>query len=142
MHTNMGFYNVSQLFKLLKICSKNNYSRISIKTSSEECFELKANEPISKNIYEFLESLVEFKTETTEEHIIIKINIKEDFNRKKRMFNKKFEYRNELNQFANCLFIDNGEQFSIIDEVLEDENYIRVQVPKYFYKYLSNNVPL
>lgn len=142
MNKNMGFYNVSQLFKLLKICSKNNYSRMSIKTSSEECFDLIANEPISKNIYEFLESLVEFKHETTEEHIIIKINIKEDFDYKKKRFIKKFEYRNELNQFANCLFIDNGERFSIIDEVLEDENYIRVQVPKYFYRYLYNNVPL
>lgn len=38
MIKNKGFYNVSQLFKRLKIFSKNNYSRISIKTSSEECF--------------------------------------------------------------------------------------------------------
>ena len=127
MIKNKGFYNVSQLFSLLKICSKNNYSMISIKTSSDEYFELKANEPISKNIDEFLESLLEFPYKTTEGHLTIKINIREDFDYKKMMLTKKFEFKNELKQLANCLFIDNGEQFCIIDEVLEDENFIRVE---------------
>lgn len=127
MIKNKGFYNVSQLFSLLKICSKNNYSMISIKTSSDEYFELKANEPISKNIDEFLESLLEFPYKTTEGHLTIKINIREDFDYKKMMSTKKFEFKNELKQLANCLFIDNGEQFCIIDEVLEDENFIRVE---------------
>lgn len=89
-------YNVSQLFNLLKIYSKNNYSKISIKTSSDEYFELKVNEPISQNIDEFLESLLEFPYRTTEENVTITMNISEDFDYKKMMFVKKFESKNEL----------------------------------------------
>lgn len=144
MIKNKDFYNISQLFNLLKICSKNNYSMISIKTSSDEYFELKANEPISKNIDEFLESLLKFPHKITEEHVTIKIINDEyvDYSTLKRT--EKYKFIKELNQLSECIFIDNGKHYHIIDEIIGNEHSdcLSVKVTSYFFGYLILNSPL
>lgn len=142
MNKNFNLYNVAELIKLLNICSKNNYSMISIKKTYYECFELQSNQPISKNIGYFLASLSLFPSKAMGEHVFIKILINDYSDSTNSESKEKFKYIKELDQLTQCLFTNNGETFHIIEKLINTEDFIGVRVTKYFFEYLSNNIHL
>lgn len=142
MNKNFNLYNVEELIKLLKICSKNNYSLISTKRTYYDCFELQSNQPISKNMDCFLASLLLFPRKTIGEYVFIKIIINDYSDSTNFESNEKFKYIKELDQLTQCLFTDNGETFHIIEKLINTEDFIGVKVTKYFFEYLSNNIHL
>ncbi|MDB2158987.1 hypothetical protein PMX22_04155 [Clostridium butyricum] len=142
MNKNFNLYNVEELIKLLKICSKNNYSMISTKRTYYDCFELQSNQPISENIGYFLASLLLFQSKAIGEYVFIKIIINDYSDSTNSESKEKFKYIKELDQLTQCLFTYNGQTFHIIDKLIITEDFIGVRVTKYFFEYLSNNIHL